>query len=538
MYRIRKIKCDEGRPGCRRCVSTGRVCDGYGTGGIWGEGNAKRQRPIRPILDQRRLIPRGDMTTCEQSCFEWFTYRCTTKLPGIFASMFWNELVVQASLNEPAILHAAVALSSVHKKEIRRMKTQERLKPLDEEDKFIMTQYSKAIKHLQPHFLSKNKRSARVTLIACVVFTCLEFLRGHYKCGIVHFESGKKVLQELQIDLGSPGTQSSLLPSPNRDPADTWIVEAFLRLRVQVTLFEQGSQSLSDSLANCHLGPSDFAFESVNQARNDLDRLLIEIAQLTSQFHQEVSPNEINCPKELLDDKKRIRVSLENWMIAHDKFKATRQTGMKLYDTMACQLMDAYHTVACIMVECCVWPASSSIFDSYTDQFISVITRSIDMWKTAESSLVQKTSGFPTDISRSMVDMGWIGPLYYTILKCRIRRIRIQAIRLLRTDLHKEGIWDAALAACVGRKVMDIEEGDLYQDVSPEDEFSLETIPENSDLLLPALPYSYRLNNVRVVLPDDPFGKLMLICKRRLEDGSWEVIETYYDLGTRRWTNA
>lgn len=34
-YRIRKVKCDEGRPACERCVTTGRVCDGYG---IWGGG--------------------------------------------------------------------------------------------------------------------------------------------------------------------------------------------------------------------------------------------------------------------------------------------------------------------------------------------------------------------------------------------------------------------------------------------------------------------------------------------------------------------
>ncbi len=29
--RIRKVKCDEGKPTCARCTSTGRTCDGYST---------------------------------------------------------------------------------------------------------------------------------------------------------------------------------------------------------------------------------------------------------------------------------------------------------------------------------------------------------------------------------------------------------------------------------------------------------------------------------------------------------------------------
>lgn len=28
--KVRKVKCDEGRPCCNRCQSTGRICEGYG----------------------------------------------------------------------------------------------------------------------------------------------------------------------------------------------------------------------------------------------------------------------------------------------------------------------------------------------------------------------------------------------------------------------------------------------------------------------------------------------------------------------------
>jgi hypothetical protein len=29
IIRIRRVKCDEGKPNCQRCISTGRKCDGY-----------------------------------------------------------------------------------------------------------------------------------------------------------------------------------------------------------------------------------------------------------------------------------------------------------------------------------------------------------------------------------------------------------------------------------------------------------------------------------------------------------------------------
>jgi hypothetical protein len=39
--RARRIRCDETFPACYRCVSSGRICDGYG---IWGGGGAIHHR--------------------------------------------------------------------------------------------------------------------------------------------------------------------------------------------------------------------------------------------------------------------------------------------------------------------------------------------------------------------------------------------------------------------------------------------------------------------------------------------------------------
>ncbi len=126
-------------------------------------------------------------------------------------------------------------------------------------------------------------------------------------------------------------------------------------------------------------------------------------------------------------------------------------------------------------------------------------------------------------MSRSIADVGWIPPLYYTALKCRVHRVRLQAIRLLESASHREGIWDSKIAAAVARKVMEIEEDGFYRGMDTADDFSLSSLPGLQDLSLPSLPLSARLCEVKVVLPDGPVGSIRLLYKRRTSDARKDI---------------
>src|ERR1700761_9327607 len=110
--KIRRVRCGEERPACRRCVATGRVCDGYG---IWGGGGNKyeqRARPrqpqspedpvteqLKPALTYLRTFhvhPTSALTTDEKYHFEWFWRRTARKIPGAFYSDTANALFFQA----------------------------------------------------------------------------------------------------------------------------------------------------------------------------------------------------------------------------------------------------------------------------------------------------------------------------------------------------------------------------------------------------------------------------------------------------------
>ena len=203
MFRVRKVKCDEGRPSCKRCCSTGRTCDGYGIFGGGGKAYSppSTQLKARSSTNSPKDIPWGTLSVCnstatteENSYYEWFQLQTSKKLPGIFASSFWDRLVFQASSVEPAVLHAVLALSSMQKREIHLGRDlrgrSERV--LDAQEEFTLRQTSKAISHLQPHFTTKSRDSIHVALVTCVIFICLEYIRGHYKSAQVHLKNGFK----------------------------------------------------------------------------------------------------------------------------------------------------------------------------------------------------------------------------------------------------------------------------------------------------------------------------------------------------------
>lgn len=525
--RIRKVKCDEGRPACLRCVSTGRVCDGYG---IWGGGgNFYGERQSSTIVmkngeDAPRLDPFGTIPSNsleEKRYFDWFKSRTAKKIPGAFVLTFWNTLVFQASMSQPAVLHAILTLSAVHKENVYDDSLTKDGDSVNKQEQFMLRHYVKAIRCLQPHFSSKDRASVRVALITCIIFVCLEFLRGHFQSAQSHLQNGLKVLREWQ---GSCHKDGILLMKPSWNSVDDWLVEAFSRLQFQGELFKQTYRHSFLVLQVVELEPIGFTFHSVNQAWRHIERLLNETFRLTEEARQLVSDEAtIEQPSALLWRQYHIQEELARWIDAYEASKDRLQC--QIPDDRVLPLLHEYHTMTTIMVAVCLSP-DESIYDSCTDQFVFLISQSAKMWEMRSSMLAprpQKRFRNHMDMPRSLVDVGWIPPLYYTALKCRSHRVRLHAIRLIESTSHREGMWDSIIAACVARKVMEIEERGCYTNVELNEGFALGNSPSVEDLSLPALPQENRLCEVKVALPEGPTEDIVL-SYRHTQDGYWREI--------------
>ncbi|KAK8119902.1 uncharacterized protein PG998_004528 [Apiospora kogelbergensis] len=554
--KIRKVKCDEGRPVCDRCLSTGRVCDGYG---VWGGGgNSFGSRPEGPrprealFPQYQGLSPIGrKYSAAEQNCFEWFSCKATTKLQGIFCITFWSQLLPQACINEPAIMHAALALSSTHQKNVisSEYAPYSASNTLDKSDEFTLVHYSKAIQQLKPHLTPRSNNTAasiRVALIACLVFANLEYLNGRYNIGIAHLHSGLKLLGEFRgySLLGDDTADPVLVLKPPRDFVDEWIVDTLTKLLVQANLHGVQGMPYPRLVVRITSAPlPSFTFHSVTDARQHLDQLVNDILYLAEDSRRLGVSQSNKRERNMARRQAEILTSLHTW---HSTYKAS-QTLMKStlspFTHYGYLLLLSMYYMAQIMAAVCLAPDdhTEAIYDAHTAHFLAIVRHSNELRRLARhevhyNPLVQYTS----KISQSTADMGWIPPLYYAALRCRVRRVRLHALRFLEFKPHKEGIWDTELTGIVAREVIHLEEGVDQGDMAiiTDPSVPVEVPTEEEVMAMLTVPVSRRLHDFQLRLPDNLAGKIVITYRQGPRSSGTPLCAREYDLVKNVWEDS
>lgn len=84
-YRIRKVKCDETKPSCLRCTSTGRKCDGYAPA---------LQASALQLYRPGSSASAHDLRGLEGRALQFFREVVGPVLSGHADTYFWNQLLV------------------------------------------------------------------------------------------------------------------------------------------------------------------------------------------------------------------------------------------------------------------------------------------------------------------------------------------------------------------------------------------------------------------------------------------------------------
>ncbi|XXH04243.1 hypothetical protein Hte_010657, partial [Hypoxylon texense] len=470
----------------------------------------------------------------ESRCLEWFTHRTVPKLPGAFKFGFWDTLVFQAVSKEPAVLHAVLALSSAHKREGLCIDTSATKYIPDEQQQFTLRHYIKAINCLQPHFSTRDSLSIRVALVTCLIFVYTEYLRGHYKTSNTHLQNGLRLLNEFHARSGAIDCYS-LFQEPCCDSVDAWIIQAFIRLDVQAKYLGQGSEYLDfmlESDASKSLSPG-LIFQSCNQARQHLDRLFNHIFHLNYECRSQLCPQDQSYPSALLAKQQDIQNGLASW---HQAYKTSKGI-LKNKGPIGYLILRIYYTMALIMADNCLWPADESRYDVHTGSFVLMMKQLKYVRSLTQSPTFVGILHY-SDMSSSVADLGALPAVFYVAVKCRVRRIRHDAIEYLNSLTHKEGIWNAPMVTCIARDIVRIEEAGFYEDYDIAKESALRNdADKKNDTLEPALPESHKLRDVQVELPGDYAGTVTLKCERRRGSSDWQAItrQYRYDEKTRTW---
>lgn len=539
--KVRKVKCDEGWPSCKRCLSTGRICEGYG---IWGGGGKHCDPPSAVVQSTKNLemvifapTPIETAGMEETRCLEWFTHRSAFKLPGVFRFEFWDKLVFQAASTEPAVRHAILALGSAHKREGHAKLILPSDNTPDKEEQFTLQQYTKAITYLQPHFSARNNPSIRVGLLTCLIFVIMESIRGHYNAAVTHLQSGLKLLDEFQARSNEADSYSLFL-EPCCDSVDAWIIQAFIRLDVQTKLMGQGSHWLNMIQEDCtsEILTHGLVFKSLHQARQHLDRLLGQILYLGHQYRYQVGCQAKVYPNSFFVRQRRIQAKLDSWYQAYKIFKTSQIIEKASMTNIAFIILHIYYLLAEIMIDTCLRPADQLRYDTHTKSFLAIMDQIKLLGHLTVSTPLGKILHLP-NMSGTISDLGAFPPMFYLVTKCRVTWVRHNALGFLKRLPHNEGIWNGPLISSVAEEVVRIEEGDFYEGTSAADEASFYSASDKPDILQPVLPESYRMHDVKIELPEDYAGTVTLKCTRGLEDCTQEVItrEFVYNESAQRW---
>jgi hypothetical protein len=374
--KIRKVKCDERRPACYRCLSTGRTCDGYG---IWGGGGSRDSAHQSKILREwnlTSLVPQHPPglapiagTEHDQHCYEWLRSQSARRAPGIFVLALWDKLIFQASLSEPAVLHAILALSSLHRKESLGGNDRSCGElPPDEQEQFMLQHYSQAISHLSPHFSSRSSFSKQVALITCIIFISLEFLRGRISTAVTHLKEGLRIIEATQFH-SDVNQHRAFPPKPVYDWVDIWILNALSRIQVQMQLFKQCYKHPCSNLQTSE--PEQLTkFPSIDVAWRQLELLLNYMVFLTKRRDQQQVADHVNNPSALTEHQQCIQRELKCWFEAYEASKTVLQ-GQEGED-LTLQPLCVYRAMS-NMAYAYLWSDSGPGFDVYNNPFISLV---------------------------------------------------------------------------------------------------------------------------------------------------------------------
>jgi hypothetical protein len=144
-----------------------------------------------PPIRNLRYPPARPLLEGEQKHMEYFQVVCAREFSLFFELPAWENIILQSTLAEPALHHAALAIGAL---------TSSRYHPDMRQTlpamAFSVRNYSMAIQSLSLR-LDGSSQSLELAVLASVVFTYIEFLLELDSQVELHIQAGRAILESL-----------------------------------------------------------------------------------------------------------------------------------------------------------------------------------------------------------------------------------------------------------------------------------------------------------------------------------------------------
>lgn len=428
-----------------------------------------------------QVSPTLGMTSDESQGWDFFRTKTVREIRGCFQSNLWEHLILQISHQEPAILHASIALGSMHRKFKESGVSTAVLRLNDPCQVFSLRQYVKAIGSLRKRLNSTGDSQTRdVSLITCLLFICLEMIQGQRLGALTHLQTGLRILsgsEVLKNDKSSePRRQLVLKHDP--DILIDQLTEVFARMDYNSTMFGLPSPHLRlvpEQSVGKPFAWVPATFFNIQEARQFLDSLssavfrfrgdLLEIsttlvtdptldaAAVIVWQHATARNLDLSNYPTILSQHRAIQGGLAVWLSALDAYKDRSSSLFCHQDSKAIILLEIQHFYASFLMSNCQTTKEMNC-DSFNSDFKRIIDLATSYFKDKSPKDVMAEP-----LSHSFtLEPGVIPSLYLIAMKCRDPIMRRQAILMISHATCQEGMWEGSLIARYVEQIADSEE--------------------------------------------------------------------------------
>ncbi|KUJ07632.1 uncharacterized protein LY89DRAFT_742860 [Mollisia scopiformis] len=490
--KFRKVKCDEKKPECDRCITFGIGCDGYEKPKHKFKSSTQPLLPSHPTHYKLLPAPSGTLqfeSELEESYFNIFQNETASEISGTFPNAFWDRVVLQACHEERFVLRAVTALSAFNTYlKLARDPDQSHYSRslLSQHTDFALAQYQNALQTMRGSLsLGRNPRKA---LIACLLVCAFEGLVGNTLTALAHARSGQKLLEEWLGEYEQSKSYVAGISSPAPHIVEDQLIQAAGFFETQIIGFfdhrpvETHAIMKTEGSETIRLMPS--TFRDLEEARRYWDLMarrimhfLCEISakgknvyKLSQQgpddddtvdLGSDLTHRAHGTPLDVLADFKseQMRYSQEiaRWRSAFsDLYSKIKRSSNR-------RLITGAHTLHVKARGLDIGLAggmdtTNCAFDKHFTEFRDIVTISREIIR-AKKSYSKAEFTF---------EYGILPALHITAKWCRDRVVRREAIEIMEWYGAREGHWDSVVFADIDRCLMNLEEDGIEEDFVPE----------------------------------------------------------------------
>ncbi|TVY91574.1 putative transcriptional regulatory protein [Lachnellula willkommii] len=319
--RIRKVKCDEKKPFCQKCVNTGRTCDGYESPFKFftnqpinsaRTGSTKSDVGLRPIWPTFIKIAPQDIVLLNR----YFSTK--TMFDVKLGCDEEARQVLQASLTDPPIRHAVSSLRALREDLETSGDGPASIVQQSTSYHYGIQQYSMALGGLASNLSSPGSNELKSALLCCQIFISIEQVQKNYAAMAQHIIRGLRIMHEYRARPGLVAANKLVPAHHDRVPfLDVFIIKLFAApckfAEPPATADVSGTTSSA-----CLISPHQQLVESRDHRTiaPDMRTELTRIAASTLEFLGKVSQVEsVGIALRLLSEKAALLDSLESWLL-------------------------------------------------------------------------------------------------------------------------------------------------------------------------------------------------------------------------------